>query len=98
MTLYTQKNPQKMIANDNNYFVIGIYIPQKKRQNPNQMNVYDELEALLQKVKRHDCVFIMGDFNSRVFPQFRQMGGDFLYLKIRKSLFCSLKPLLKGEK
>ena len=49
-----------------NYFVIGIYIPQKKRQNPDQSTTYDQLEKLLQSIGRRDCVILLGDFNSRL--------------------------------
>ena len=49
-----------------NIFVIGIYIPQKKRTRPDQMEVYDQLESLLLKVSTRDCIVLMGDFNSRL--------------------------------
>ena len=49
-----------------NYFVIGIYIPQSKRINPDQSNTYDELATLLNKVSNRDCIILLGDFNSRL--------------------------------
>ena len=33
-----------------NYFVIGIYIPQSKRKNPDQLTTYNELVKLLGQV------------------------------------------------
>ena len=49
-----------------NYFVIGIYIPQSKRINPDQSNTYDELAKLLRQVSNRDCIILLGDFNSRL--------------------------------
>ena len=43
------------------------------------MDVYDELEALLQKVKRHDCVVIMGDFNSRLPRMYQDSLADGIF-------------------
>ena len=49
-----------------NYFVIGVYIPQSKRTNPDQSNTYDDLEKLLDRIGSRDCVILLGDFNSRL--------------------------------
>ena len=48
-----------------NYFVIGIYIPHSKRNNPDQLNTYDELAKLLSQVSNRDCIIILGVFISR---------------------------------
>ena len=56
----------RLKGNTTNYFVIGTYIPQRKRHNPNQNDVYDQLDGLLGKIPKHDCVILMGDFNSRL--------------------------------
>ena len=49
-----------------NYFVIGIYIPQSKRTNPDQPEAYNELEKLLSSTGARDCIILLGDFNSRL--------------------------------
>ena len=49
-----------------NIFVVGVYIPQRKRRNPDQKETYDKLEALLMKTSNRDCVILLGDFNSRL--------------------------------
>ena len=48
-----------------NIFVIGVYIPQKSRKNPDQDQTFDQLESLLLNIKQRDCILLMGDFNSR---------------------------------
>ena len=49
-----------------NIFVVGVYIPQKQRKNPDQKATYDELESLLMRVSQRDCIILLGDFNSRL--------------------------------
>ena len=50
-----------------NITVVGVYIPQKNRKNPDQKCIYDKLETLLQAIsKQRDCIILMGDFNSRL--------------------------------
>ena len=50
-----------------NITVVGVYIPQKSRKNPDQKSTYDKLETLLQAIsKQRDCIILMGDFNSRL--------------------------------
>ena len=49
-----------------NLFIIGVYIPQRRRTNPDQNDIYEQLETLLLKVKPRDCIILMGDFNSRL--------------------------------
>ena len=56
----------RLRGNITNFFVIGVYIPQRKRTNPDQAHVYDQLERLLTKIPKHDCIMLMGDFNSRL--------------------------------
>ena len=56
----------RLRGNITNYFIIGVYVPQRKRRNPNQAQFYDQLESLLEKIPKHDCVVLMGDFNSRL--------------------------------
>ena len=49
-----------------NITVVGVYIPQKSRTNPDQKSTYDKLEKLLQSLsKQRDAIILMGDFNSR---------------------------------
>ena len=49
-----------------NIFVIGVYIPQKSRKNPDQNDIYNQLDSLLLNIKQGDCIILMGDFNSRL--------------------------------
>ena len=49
-----------------NFFIIGVYIPQRQRTNPDQNATYDQLQKLLGGVNKSDCVIILGDFNSRL--------------------------------
>ena len=49
-----------------NLFVIGIYIPQRKRANPDQNETYAQLELLLSQIRKRDCVILLGDFNRRL--------------------------------
>ena len=91
----------RLKGNITNYLVIGIYIPHQKKEAPCQNDTYNELEAVLRRASRHDCIIIMGDFNSRLsrsesgfvgrwcIHQKRDSGGDRL-LDIMKqfSLRC----------
>ena len=56
----------KIKSNITNYVVAGVYIPQRQRKNPAQADVYDELERLLDTIPKHNCVILLGDFNSRL--------------------------------
>ena len=56
----------RLKGNITNYFIIGVYIPRRAKENPNQNDIYNDLEKVLQTTKRHECVVIMGDFNSRL--------------------------------
>ena len=92
----------RLKGNITDYFIIGVYIPQKKKEKPNQDDVFVDLENVLRNARRHECVIIMGDFNSRLSldePGFtgrwcihkrRDSGGDRL-LDIMKqfSLRCA---------
>ena len=49
-----------------NITVAAVYIPQKQRKNPDQKDIYDELEKFLLTVGKRDCIILMGDFNSRL--------------------------------
>ena len=48
--------------------VIIVYIPHKGRNDTpiNQSSTYDELEQVTSTVFKHDCLIVMGDFNSRL--------------------------------
>ena len=48
--------------------VIVVYIPHKGRNDTpiNQSSTYDELEQVISTVSKHDCLIVMGDFNSRL--------------------------------
>ena len=91
----------RFAGNMTNYTVIGVYIPQRKRKNPDQAEIYDQLDNLLDNIPRHDCVIILGDFNSRLsrnedgyvgqwcIHTQRDSGGDRLLSIMRKfSLRC----------
>ena len=58
-----------------NYFVIGVYIPQKKRTNPDQSSTYDDLEKLLRTIGSRDCIILLGDFNSRLSRDIENFTG-----------------------
>ena len=47
-----------------NLFVVSAYVPDSGRQAPSASDTLAELEALLSKVNRHDCVVLLGDFNA----------------------------------
>ena len=49
-----------------NIFIVGVYIPQQKRTNPDQTTTYGELKSLLHNISRRDCIILLGDFNSRL--------------------------------
>ena len=91
----------RLQGNITNYFIIGVYIPPRKKINPSQDDIYNDLESLLQQARRHECVIIMGDFNSRLsrnepgyvgrwcIHQRRDSGGDRLLDIMKKySLRC----------
>ena len=47
--------------------VIVAYIPHQGRTvEPVQQTTYSELEAIIKNVPEHDCLVVMGDFNSRL--------------------------------
>jgi exonuclease III len=47
--------------------VIVVYIPhQGRKQAPFQEDTYSELENAINAVNNHDCLIVMGDFNSRL--------------------------------
>ena len=56
----------RLRGNSCNIFIVGVYIPQKKRKHPDQAETYALLESLLLKVQQRDCIVLMGDFNSRL--------------------------------
>ena len=56
----------RLRGNNINYFVVGIYIPQRRKTSPDQSQIYDQLECLLERIPKHDCIVLMGDFNSRL--------------------------------
>ena len=49
-----------------NLFVVSVYVLHSGRQAPSACDTLAELEALLTKVHRHDCVVLLGDFVARL--------------------------------
>ena len=49
-----------------NLFVIAVYLPHRGRVQPNQADTLRDLEMVLTKVPRGDCVCIMGDLNEQL--------------------------------
>ena len=49
-----------------NILIVGVYIPQKCRNKPDQKETYGQLESFLMRTGRRDCIILMGDFNSRL--------------------------------
>ena len=80
-----------------NTFIVGVYIPTRKRKQLDQGEIYTQLEELLSSIPGRDCIILMGDFNSRLsrnenghvgpwcIHKERDSGGDHL-LNIMKSM------------
>ena len=49
-----------------NIFVICVYVPNANSTNPSRVNTLSDLDKLLCKVPRSDCMLVLGDFNSRL--------------------------------
>ena len=49
-----------------NLFVIAVYLPHRGRVQPNQDDTLRDLETVLAKVPKRDCVCIMGDLNEQL--------------------------------
>ena len=49
-----------------NIFIVGVYIPQRSRTNPDQAATYAKLDSFLYTINRRDCIILLGDFNSRL--------------------------------
>ena len=75
-----------------NIMLVGVYIPQKHRTNPNQKDTYKQLEYLLSPIGRRDCVVLMGDFNSRLARNTTNHVGKWCF---HKRMYTGGKQLLK---
>ena len=49
-----------------NLLIVSVYIPHSGRQAPSASDTLAELEALLSKVHRHDCIVLLADFNAKL--------------------------------
>ena len=49
-----------------NLFIVAVYLPHRGRVQPNQDDTLRDLELVLAKVPRGDCVCIMGDLNEQL--------------------------------
>ena len=49
-----------------NILIVGVYIPQRSRKDPDQKEIYGQLESFLMRTGRRDFIILMGDFNSRL--------------------------------
>ena len=62
-------------ASQCNLFVVSAYVPHSGRQAPSASDTLAELEALLSKVPRQDCVVLLGDFNAKLARGTGRMTG-----------------------
>ena len=66
-----------------NISVVFEYIPTKSRKSPSQAVVYKELRELLNKISRRSTIICMGDFNSRVCRNQRDLTDKWcIYKKV----------------
>ena len=49
-----------------NIFIIAVYVPHRARVAPCQDDTLHDLEAVLRRVPKGDCICIMGDFNEQL--------------------------------
>ena len=49
-----------------NLFIIAVYLPHRGRVQPNQDDTLRDIETVLAKVPKRDCICMMGDFNEQV--------------------------------
>ena len=56
----------RLRGNACNILIVGVYIPQRSRKDPDQKEIYGQLESFLMRTGRRDCIILMGDFNSRL--------------------------------
>ena len=50
-----------------NLFVVGLYMPHVYRtESPYFNDILDNLDKVLQKVSKHDCILVMGDLNCKL--------------------------------
>ena len=65
-------------------FIVCVYIPHKYRQNPCATDILGQLETLLsdcKKIKKNDCLIIMGDFNCELQRNIPGVTGQWLMNK-----------------
>ena len=64
-----------------NLFVVSAYVPHSGRQAPSASDTLAELEALLSKVHRHDCVVLLGNFNAKLARTDRMTGRWCIHMR-----------------
>ena len=47
-------------------FIIAVYMPHRGRVNPSQDDTLKDLETVLKKIPRGDCICLLGDFNEQL--------------------------------
>ena len=59
-----------------NLFVIGVYVPhQHQKERPFYSDTLKQLKSVLAKAKPHDCVLVLGDFNSKLGRSINKLTG-----------------------
>ena len=61
-----------------NIFVIAVYLPHRGRVSPCQADTMRDLEAVLAKVPKRDCVCIMGDLNEQIQGNVKDRSGKWV--------------------
>ena len=65
-------------------FIVCIYVPHKFRQQPCATDVLSQLETLLsdcKKIKKNDCLIVMGDFNCEIQRNIEGVSGKWFMNK-----------------
>ena len=56
----------RLRAAANNLLIVCVYVPHDQRWHPSRADTFAELEALLERAPRGDCLLVMGDLNCRL--------------------------------
>ena len=60
-----------------NVWIVNVYIPHFYRQSPSSQDTYAELHAFLLKIPLSDCIYLCGDFNSRLARNIPNLTGQY---------------------
>ena len=60
-----------------NIFLIAVYLPHRGRVSPSQDDTIADLEKVLAKVPRSDCICILGDLNEQLQANVQGRTGNF---------------------